>query len=101
MNSIKILLCCAANLDCDLHQFDVKNTFHYGDLKEEVYMEISHGFDNEQIQGKVCRLKKTLYGLKQSPRVWFEKFSNVMIFFGYQQSNSDHTLFKRAKSLFS
>ena len=97
MNSIRVLLSCAANLDWDLHQFDVKNAFLHGDLEEEVYMEIPPGFNNEQSQGKVCRLKKALYGLKQSPRAWFDKFSNAMISFGYQQSNSDHTLFIKRK----
>ena len=42
---------------------------------------------------KVCKLKKSLYGLKQSPRAWFERFSKSMKTFGYRQSNSDHTLF--------
>ena len=43
--------------------------------------------------GKVCKLKKSLYGLKQSPRAWFGRFSKSMKTFGYRQSNSDHTLF--------
>ena len=42
---------------------------------------------------KVCGLKKSLYGLKQSPRAWFGRFTKVMKAFGYHQSNSDHTLF--------
>ena len=93
MNSIRILLSCAANLDWDLQQFDVKNAFLHGDLEEEAYMKIPPGFDNEQSQGKVCKLKKALYGLKQSPRAWFERFSKAMITFGYLQSNANHTLF--------
>jgi Reverse transcriptase (RNA-dependent DNA polymerase) len=50
-----------------LHQLDVKNVFLYGDLLKEVYIEIPSGFDTNQIVGKVCRFKKLLYGLKQSP----------------------------------
>ena len=42
---------------------------------------------------QVCKLKKSLYGLKQSPRAWFGRFTNSMKSFGYKQSNSDHTLF--------
>ncbi|WJZ80856.1 hypothetical protein VitviT2T_000733 [Vitis vinifera] len=42
---------------------------------------------------KVCKLKKSLYGLKQSPRAWFGRFTKSMRAFGYRQSNSDHTLF--------
>jgi len=42
---------------------------------------------------QVCKLKKDLYGLKQSPRAWFGRFTQVMKKFGYTQSNSDQTLF--------
>jgi Reverse transcriptase (RNA-dependent DNA polymerase) len=45
--------------------------------------------------GKVCRLKKSLYGLKQSPQVWFDRFRKVMISLGYQQINTYHTVFSR------
>ena len=68
MNSIKILLSLAANKDWALHQFDVKNAFLHGDLEEEGYMDISPGFDDSKSPGKVCKLKKSLYSLKQSPR---------------------------------
>ena len=69
MNSIIILLSLAANLGWPLHQFDVKNAFLHGDL-EEVCIDISPGFEDDKTRGKVCRLKKSLYGLKQSPRAW-------------------------------
>lgn len=68
MNSIKILLSLAANLDWSFQQFDVKNTFLHGDLEEEVYMEIPPGLHESSVNGKVCKLKKALDGLKQSPR---------------------------------
>jgi Reverse transcriptase (RNA-dependent DNA polymerase) len=64
MNTVRTLISCAVNLGWDLFQLDVKNTFLHGDLKEEVFMEIPHGFENEQLKGKVCRLKRSLYGLK-------------------------------------
>jgi Reverse transcriptase (RNA-dependent DNA polymerase) len=75
----------------------VKNVFLHGDLKEEAYMEIPPDFQNEQLKGKVCRLKRSLYGLKQSPRAWFDRFSMVMKKLGYQQSNADHTMFIQRK----
>jgi len=94
MNSIRVLLSIAANLDWPLHQFDVKNAFLHGDL-EEVYMETPPGFEDSSILRKVCKLKKALYGLKQSPRAWFERFSRAMQRFGYKQSQANHTLFTK------
>jgi Reverse transcriptase (RNA-dependent DNA polymerase) len=43
----------------------------------------------------VCRLKKSLYGLKRSPRAWFDRFKRAMLGMGYQQINADHTAFFR------
>jgi Reverse transcriptase (RNA-dependent DNA polymerase) len=60
-------------------------------------MKIPSGFENEQFKGKVCRLKRSLYGLKQSPKAWFDRFSMVMKKLGYQQSNADHIMFIRRK----
>ena len=62
MNTVKVLLSLAINLDWSLKQFDVKNVFLHGDLLEEVYMDPSSRFTPKE--GKVCRLKKALYRLK-------------------------------------
>ena len=58
-------------------------------------MEIPSGFGTNQTVGKVCRLKKLLYGLKQSPRAWFDRFRKAMVGMGYQHINADHTVFTR------
>ncbi|RVW38091.1 Retrovirus-related Pol polyprotein from transposon RE1 [Vitis vinifera] len=94
INTIRVLLSLAANLDWPLQQFDVKNVFLHGELSEEVYMDLPLGcmVSEKQCQ-KVCKLNKSLYGLKQSPRAWFGRFTKSMRAFGYRQSNSDHTLF--------
>jgi Reverse transcriptase (RNA-dependent DNA polymerase) len=97
MNTVHTLISCAVNFRWNIHQLDVNNAFLHGDLKEEVYMELPPGFDNEQVAGKVCRLKRSLYGLKQSPGTWFDRFSKAMIKEGYLQSNADHTIFIRRK----
>nr|CAN71214.1 hypothetical protein VITISV_039504 [Vitis vinifera] len=77
-----------------INTFDVKNAFLHGELCEKVYMDLPLGCMvlEKQCQ-KVCKLKKSLYGLKQSPRAWFGRFTKSMRAFGYRQSNSDHTLF--------
>ncbi|RVW68794.1 Retrovirus-related Pol polyprotein from transposon RE1 [Vitis vinifera] len=94
INTVRVLLSLAANLDWPLQQFDVKNVFLHGELSEEVYMDLPPGCMvlEKQCQ-KVCKLKKSLYGLKQSLRAWFGRFTKSMRAFGYRQSNSDHTLF--------
>ena len=93
MNTIRTIISIAANLKWKLFQMDVKNAFLHGDLQEEVYMEIPPGFSSSETEGKVCKLKKSLYELKQSPRAWFGRFRKEICSLGYQQSNADHTLF--------
>jgi hypothetical protein len=65
INIVRILLSLAVNLDWPLHQFDVKIAFLHGTLQEEVYMELPSGC-KQQTEGnkQVCRLRKSLYGLK-------------------------------------
>ena len=96
INTIRILISLAVNRDWVLQQFDVKNAFLNGDLEEEVYMELPPGAKQKSLS-EVCKLKKTLYGLKQSPRAWFGRFSSMMKEFGYKQSNLDHILFIKHK----
>ena len=64
MNTIRVLLSLAANFDWPLKQFDVKNVFLHGDLEEEVYMDFPPRYGVQNTAGKVCRLRKALYGLK-------------------------------------
>jgi Reverse transcriptase (RNA-dependent DNA polymerase) len=97
LNTVRILLSLAANLDWPLHQFDVKNAFLHGDLEEEIYMDIPPGYSYSGSSSQVCKLKKALYGLKQSPRAWFGRFCRAMKKYEYSQSESDHTLFYRKR----
>jgi Reverse transcriptase (RNA-dependent DNA polymerase) len=68
MSTVRTLVSLAVNGGWKLHQLDVKNAFLHGDLLEEVYMEIPLDFGINQTAGKVCRLRKSLYGLKKFPR---------------------------------
>jgi hypothetical protein len=88
-----VLLSLAANQDWPLHQLDIKNAFLNGDLEEEVYMEIPLGLETSSNVNRVCRLKKSLYGLKQSPWAWFDRFTKTIAQYGYSQCQADHTLF--------
>ncbi|CAH9148698.1 unnamed protein product [Cuscuta epithymum] len=95
LTSVRLLISLAATHDWHLHQLDIKNAFLHGDLQEEVYMEQPPGFVAQGEYGKVCRLRKSLYGLKQSPRAWFGKFSQSIERFGMIKGQSDHSVFYR------
>ena len=72
----------------------VKNAFLNGDLDEEIYMKQSPGFVAQgESYGLVCRLRKSLYGLKQSPRVCLENLTMLFNKFGMTRSKADHLLF--------
>ncbi|RVW90854.1 Retrovirus-related Pol polyprotein from transposon RE1 [Vitis vinifera] len=93
LNTIRILLSLAVNQDWCLQQLDIKNAFLNGDLEEEVYMEIPPDFEESMAKNQVCKLQKSLYGLKQSPRAWFDRFTKAVLKLGYKQGQADHTLF--------
>ncbi|GKC10464.1 putative RNA-directed DNA polymerase [Tanacetum coccineum] len=97
INTIRVLISIAANKGWPLHQFDVKNAFLHGELKEEIYIEAPRGFTDSFGEKEVCLLKKSLYGLKQSPRAWFGRFALAMKHYGFKQSNSDHTSFLKQR----
>ncbi|KAJ9543931.1 hypothetical protein OSB04_023638 [Centaurea solstitialis] len=93
LSSIRLSISLAATYGWPLHQLDVKNAFLHGDLLEEVYMEQPPGFVAQGECGKVCKLRKSVYGLKQSPRAWFGRFSFVVTKFGLRRSSCEHSVF--------
>lgn len=66
-----------------LEQLDVKTTFLHGELDEQIYMQQPEGFKESGKEVLVCRLSKSLYDLKQSPRQWYKRFDTFMVSFGY------------------
>ncbi|KAK9178380.1 hypothetical protein WN943_027570 [Citrus x changshan-huyou] len=92
MVSVRTFLAVAVARDWELHQMDVNNAFLHGDLDEEVYMQLPPGFSTTS-SGKVCRLRKSLYGLSQAPRNWFAKLAGALKSFGFVQSYADYSLF--------
>ncbi|RVW44081.1 Retrovirus-related Pol polyprotein from transposon TNT 1-94 [Vitis vinifera] len=97
--SVRLLLSMAAMCSWPLYQLDIKNAFLHGDLVEEVYMEQPPGFVAQGESGLVCKLRRSLYGLKQSPRAWFSRFSSVVQEFGMLRSTADHSVFYHHNSL--
>ena len=77
-SSIRILLALIAQYELDLDQLDVKTVFLHGDLDEEIYMSQPMGFKTACKKNIVCKLNKSLYGLKQSPRQWYKCFDSFI-----------------------
>ncbi|RVW40843.1 Retrovirus-related Pol polyprotein from transposon RE1 [Vitis vinifera] len=72
-----------------------KRPVGYKELEEEVYMKIPPSMETPENSGKVCKLRKSLYGLKQSPRAWFHRLTGVVKKHGFVQCQADHTLFMK------
>jgi hypothetical protein len=92
MTIVRAIIAMATTKGWSLHQMDVKNVFLHGDLQEEVYMEQPPGYVDQTRPNLVCRLKKTLYGLKQA-RAWSHKISQYLVTSGFQTSNVDFSLY--------
>jgi len=97
MTSVRIFLSVAVAKGWELHQMDVNNAFLHGDMNEEVYITVPPGFMVVS-PNKVCRLRKSLYELRQAPRQWFAKLSSKLEEYGFAHSYADYSLFSYRKS---
>lgn len=94
MTTVRVLLSLAAANNWYLEQLDVSTAFLHGDLHEEVFMELPQGLQVSN-SSVVCKLDKSLYGLKQASRQWNAKLTESLISCGYSQSRSDYSLFTK------
>jgi hypothetical protein len=74
---------------------DVKTTFLHGDLEEEIYMKQHEGFVVKGKKELVCKLKRSLYGIKQSPRMWYQNFDTYIISLGFVRSKVDLCIYSK------
>jgi hypothetical protein len=93
LTSIRFFLFFVATFHFEVEHMDVKTTFLHGDMEEEIYMKQPEGFVGKGKKEFVCKLKKSLYGLKQSPRMWYQKIYNYMLGLGFTRSKEDHCVY--------
>jgi histone deacetylase 1/2 len=91
--TVRLILSIAVSRGWVLQQVDVQNAFLHGDIQEEVYMCQPPGYVDPNFPNRVCRLQKSLYGLKQSPRAWYSKLSSKLQSLGFVPSKADTSLF--------
>lgn len=97
MVTVRCVIAVAVSRGWPIQQMDVYNAFLQGDLEEEVYMEIPEGF-RRQRENKVCKLLKSLYGLKQASRQWNLELTTALFAAGFTQSAHDYSLFTMKKA---
>nr|GEZ42857.1 zinc finger, CCHC-type [Tanacetum cinerariifolium] len=94
ISTIRLLLALAAIHDLVIHQMDVKTAFLNGDLDEEIYMKQPEGFVMHGHESKVCKLKKSLYGMKQASKQWHQKFDEVVLSSDFSLNQADKCVYR-------
>ena len=92
-DSLRIVMALVAHFDLELHQMDVKTAFLNGELNEEVYMQQPQGFEIKGKEHMVCKLKRSIYGLKQASRQWYFKFNEVIMKYGFKENIVDQCIY--------
>ena len=82
-----------AHYGIELHQMDVKISYLNEDLEEDVYMGQPVGFTEEGKEHMVCKLKRSIYGLKQVSRQWYLKFNDIIVSFGFKENTVDWCIY--------
>ena len=85
-DSFRIIMALTAHFDLELHQMDVKTAFLNGDIDETIYMVQPENFVFGDPKKMVCKLKKSIYGLKHASRQWYHKFHQVICSFGFESN---------------
>jgi hypothetical protein len=96
IRAIRILLAIAAFYDFEIWQMDVKTAFLNGYLDEEVYMDQPEGFIDPKHPNKVCKLQRSIYGLKQASRSWNKRFDEEIKKFGFIQHPDEPCVYRKA-----
>lgn len=91
--TIRCLIAFSLQNDFELHHLDVCSAFLNGELKEQIFMKQPEGYVVKGKEHLFCRLNKSIYGLKQSPKCWNESLHNFLVKIGFEASLSDSCLY--------
>jgi hypothetical protein len=95
LKSIRIILAIAAFFDYEIWQMDVKTVFLNGNIEEELYMVQPKGFVDPKDVDKVCKLQRSIYGLKQASQSWNLHFDEVIKGFGFVKTSGETCIYKK------
>jgi hypothetical protein len=95
LTSIIFILSVDVAFDIEVEQMDVKTTFLNGDLEEEIYMKKPESFVVKGKKECICKLNKSLYGLNQSPRMWYQNFDTYILGLGFVRRRDDHCVYSK------
>ncbi len=90
-NVVRVILILALTQNMQIHQLDVKTAFLNGRLDEEIYMSLPDGFSHED--GRVCLLKRAIYGLRQAPKAWNDRLSSDLRSIGFKPITCAESVF--------
>ena len=98
--TFRLILSLAAKENFTLKQMDVKSAYLYPKIKEEIYLEQPQGFEKFDEKGSklVCRLNKSIYGLKQAAKIWYEELATFHIQQNFKRSKNDYCLFPKIEN---
>ncbi|KAM2808794.1 hypothetical protein PS2_043635 [Malus domestica] len=96
-DSMRVIMALTSHFDMELHQMDVKTAFLNGDLQEDIHMIQPLGFVERGKEKMVCKLNKSIYGLKQASRQWFLKFDQVITSHGFTENKMDDCIYLKFK----
>ena len=94
-DSFRTIMALVAHFDLELHQMDVKTAFLNGDIDETIYMVQPENFVSKDAKDMVCKLKKSIYGLKQASRQWYHKFHQIIVSFGFEMNTVDDCVYHK------
>jgi hypothetical protein len=99
LKSARIILAIVAYFDYEIWKMDVKTAFINGILAEDVYMKQHEGFVDTKNDGKICKLRKSIYGLKQASRGWNIDFDEVIKGFGFIKNLEEPRIYKKISGI--